>query len=76
MKQNKKNYKKKFQDENKNKSIINMNIDYYEFTFMKLNVIIKRKKKFFKKKSQKIKTSNVIIVIYQITSHEIVTNAT
>ena len=53
--QNKRNYKKRFQGGNKNKSMINMNIDYYEFAFMKLDVIIKHKKKFFKRKKSESK---------------------
>ena len=53
--QNKKNYKKNFQNENRNKSMINTNTDYYKFAFMKFNVTIKRKKKSFKRKKSKNK---------------------
>ena len=55
MKQNRKNYKEKFQNKNKNKSTVNTNIDYYEFAFMELNITIKHKEKSFKEKKSKNK---------------------
>ena len=44
--------------------MISTNIEYYKSAFLKFDVIIKHKKKFFWKKKQKTKTSNLIIMIY------------